>query len=462
MSNLVTRLLFDPVESDLSRVPQRYSFAQGSRLWMVAMGVGIAALTVSAAVGIPGNATRFLFAYLIAWAFCVSVALGALLFVMIQHLAKARWSTTLRRIPETIAANFPLLALAGLPVLFGMHDLFHWSHAELYIPGDSHYDPILVGKAPYFFWPLPAGAFPAFFVARYVLFFAVWSYLGQRVYKLSVRNDTHPSPDNTIALRKVSAYGIPLAAVTLSFASYDFLMSTDPHWFSTMFGVYFFAGGWLGALCLITFIALLLKRGGMVDAEITRDHIQDMGKFMFAFVVFWTYIAFSQYMLYWYANLPEEIIWFQKRFTGGWGTVSWSLLVFNFILPFVILIFRSSKRIYPVLAVMAVWLLVMHWVDLWWITMPSMLPAAEAGHAALASGGADLLASLETIPAGAAAAAGAARFLVVPPAFPVVEFLAWIGLFGLFLGATFLRLARHALTPYGDPYYAESLRFENV
>jgi hypothetical protein len=167
-------------------------------------------------------------------------------------------------------------------------------------------------------------------------------------------------------------------------------------------------------------------------------------------------------MLYWYANLPEEIIWFQKRFTGGWGTVSWSLLVFNFILPFVILIFRSSKRIYPVLAVMAVWLLVMHWVDLWWITMPSMLPAAEAGHAALASGGADLLASLETIPAGAAAADGAARFLVVPPAFPVVEFLAWIGLFGLFLGATFLRLARHALTPYGDPYYAESLRFENV
>ena len=266
-----------------------------------------------------------------------------------------------------------------------MHDLFHWTHHELYVVGGPEYDPILAGKQAYLNTP--------FFIARYVLYFAIWTWLGNRLWSISVRNDTNPSAENTLKLRKISAYGIPLAAVTTAFAGFDYLMSTDPHWFSTMFGIYFFAGGWLGALCLVTFIALLLKKGGMLP-EVTVEHTQDMGKFMFAFVVFWTYIAFSQYMLYWYANLPEEIVWFQKRFSGGW---EWSLLIFNFILPFLLLLPRATKRIAPALATMAVWLLVMHWVDLWWIAMPSMHVAAEAGHAALAAGGGDLLASLQAV-----------------------------------------------------------------
>ena len=459
MSNALTRLVFDPVDPDRDRVPRRFQFASDSRAALVAGGIGLAALVVSAAIGIPSGLVPFLFAYLIAWVFCVSIALGSLFFVMIQHLTKARWSTTVRRIPEALAANFPLLALAGIPILLGMHELFHWTHADLYIVGSETYDPVLAGKQVYLNVP--------FYIGRYVFYFAIWSLIGGKLYAYSVRNDTAPSPENTIKMRWWSAFGMPFFAVTMSFAGYDFLMSTDPHWFSTMFGVYFFAGAFLGALCLITFIALFLKKGGMVDTEITREHIQDLGKFMLGFTVFWAYISFSQYMLYWYANLPEEIVWFQKRFTAGWGMVALSLLFLHFALPFFALLLRQTKRIYPVLAVVAVWLLVMHWVDVWWITMPAMLPhgiehAASPEHASAAvQGGQQLLASLQTNVA-PETPAPEMTLEVVPPGFPIVGLLAWVGLFGLMLSATFGRLSRHALTPYSDPYFNDSLRFENV
>ena len=451
--------VFDPVAAEGDRVPKRYRFTGNDQRWgTVPLGAGAALLVIGLAVSF-GNMPRLLFAYLIGWVFCLSISLGALFFVMIHHITKARWSTTIRRIPEALVASFPLIAIAGIPVLLGMHDLFHWTHEDLYVVGGPEYDAILAGKRAYLNTP--------FFIARYVLYFAAWTWLGSRLWSISVRNDANPSAENTLQLRKISAYGIPIAAVTTAFASFDYLMSTDPHWFSTMFGIYFFAGGWLGALCLVTFIALLLKKGGMLP-EVTVEHTQDMGKYMFAFVVFWTYIAFSQYMLYWYANLPEEIVWFHKRFEGGWGVVAISLLVFNFVLPFLLLLPRATKRIAPALATMAVWLLVMHWVDLWWIAMPSMHVAAEAGHAALVTSGGDLLASLQAVaPAEAVQEAvhGPAEGMglhVVAPHLPLVEMAIWLGLFGLYVGAALLRLRRHALTPYGDPYYAESLRFENV
>ena len=456
MANPLTRLFLDPVDAERN-VPERYRLAGDQRWWLVPLAAGALLLVAALAVGLAAGVQRALFAYLIGWVFCVSVAIGALFFVMIQHVTKARWSATIRRIPEALAASFPLLAVAGIPVLFGMHDLFHWTHADLYEIGGAHYDPIIAGKAAYLNVP--------FFIVRYVVYFVLFSFLGHKLYALSVRNDANPDPQNTLDQRKWSAIGIPLSAVATSFASYDFVMSADPHWFSTMFGVYFFAGGWLGALSLITFIALWLKRGGMLP-EVTVEHQQDMGKFMFAFVVFWTYIAFSQYMLYWYANLPEEIVWFEKRFSAGWGTVSWALLIFHFVLPFFLLLPRATKRIAPALAIMAGWLLVMHWVDLWWMTMPSMYVSemaegAEHARAVLANGGSDLVAGLAAMGPGDAEHAEAAVH-VVPPALPLMEMGVWLGLFGLFVGATMLRLGRHALTPYGDPYFAESLRFENT
>ncbi|MDT0631339.1 hypothetical protein RQM47_04690 [Rubrivirga sp. S365] len=474
MANALTRFLFDPVDAPADRVPPRHRFTGGQLSWIAPLAVGVVGVVIFLVL-LLGDPSRALFSYLVAWTFCVSIALGSLFFVMIQHITKARWSTTIRRIPEALSANFPLLALAGIPVLLGSHDLFHWTHAELYDPASPYYDALIAGKKAYLNMP--------FFLVRYVLYFVAWTWLGHRLYAISVGNDTDPDADRTLELRKVSAYGIPLAAVTTAFAGFDFLMSTDPHWFSTMFGIYFWAGGWLGALCLITFLALWFKKMGMLP-EVTVEHLQDMGKFMFAFVVFWTYIAFSQYMLYWYANIPEETVWFLKRLSFGWGTVAWSLVIFNFILPFLILLPRITKRIAPVLAVMAVWLLVMHWVDLWWVAMPAMEAEYEevaATPPAMDEGGAVQLLPAQAVSGvndldgvldpDAADAATPARgetpddvmdLDVIPPAIPIFEMLVWLGLFGLFLGVTILRLQRHALTPYNDPYFAESLRFENV
>ncbi len=468
MANPLSFLL-DPVAAEGDRVPQRHRFMGDQRWWMTPLAIGAALLVIGLVAGLA-DTPRMLFAYLIGWVFCVSISLGALFFVMIQHVTRARWSTTIRRIPEALAASFPILALAGLPILlFGMYDLYHWTHADLYAGGE-HPDRLLIGKAGYFFIPFVEsshGGFPWFFVLRYVVYFVAWSWLGSRLWSISVRNDTNPSVENTRKLYRISAYGILIAAVTTAFAGFDWLMSIEPHWFSTMFGIYFFAGGWLGALCLITFIALLFKKAGMLPS-VTVEHTQDMGKFMFAFVVFWTYIAFSQYMLYWYANIPEETFWFHKRFTGGWETVSWALLIFNFFLPFLILLPRATKRIAPVLATMAVWLLVMHWVDLWWIAMPSMYVSADAAYSVVASGGGDLLASLQALPAAEAAqeavygSAEGMNIKVIEPHLPLLEMAVGLGLFLLYLGATFVRMSRHALTPYSDPYFADSLRFENV
>ena len=477
MANALSRLLFDPVDARADRVPPRHRFAGPQLSWLAPLGLGVVGLLVFVAF-LFVEPSRVLFAYLIAWVFCLSIAVGALFFVMIQHITKARWSTTIRRIPEALAANFPLLALAGIPVLLGHYDLFHWTHAELFDPASPKYDYLVAGKAAYLNLP--------FFIARYVLYFALWSWLGHKLYTLSVGNDTDPDADRTLALRKVSAYGIPLAAVATAFAGYDFLMSTDPHWFSTMFGIYFFAGGWLGALCLITFMALWFKRMGMLP-EVTVEHLQDMGKFMFAFVVFWTYIAFSQYMLYWYANIPEETVWFLKRTSFGWETVAWSLVIFHFVLPFLILLPRATKRIAPVLAVMAAWILVVHWVDLWWVAMPAMeaeeaygyeeaaaAPPAEDATALIVpaqqeiGGYNDLDGPLDpegmttATPGPGETPATTFDVDVVPPALPLLEMVVWLGLFGLFVGVTVLRLRRHALTPYNDPYFADSLRFENV
>ncbi|MEM0961478.1 MAG: hypothetical protein AAGK21_02910 [Bacteroidota bacterium] len=452
MANRLTRLLFDPVHADPDRVPARFRFAGDSRWWTIPLGAGILLLAVGLAV-LLGDMQRFLFAYLIGWSFCVSISIGSLFFVLIQHITKARWSTTIRRIPETLAASFPLLAIAGIPILLGMYDLYHWTHKELFDPTSPEYDWLVAGKKEYLNTP--------FFLVRYVLYFAIFSWIGGKLYTLSVRNDTDPNPETTLALRKVSAYGIPLCGVSTAFASYDWIMSTDPHWFSTMFGIYFFAGCFLGALAFMAFMALLLRKGGMLTDIVTTEHTQDVGKFMFGFVVFWTYIAFSQYMLYWYANLPETIIWFHKRFDGGWATVAWSLLIFNFILPFILLLPRASKRIAPVLATMAVWVLVMHWVDLWWITMPAMYVSYDEAYAAMQVGS-DLIASLDVVPPSDGEAASGFTVHVVQPHLPLAEMAVWLGLFGLYVGAFLLRLKRHALTPYGDPYFADSLRFENV
>jgi len=294
--------LLDPLRPTSASASYRFEWSQSA--WLLPLAVGIAGLTVTA-VGWATDASQFYFSYLVGWAFCLSLALGGLFFVLIQHLTKARWSVVIRRIPETLLWSFPLLAVLGIPVLFGMHDLYHWTRLELFDPASPSYDPVLAGKQGYLN--------STFFIARLVFYFVVWTIIAYKLYTESIRQDVEGAADIPARQRFTSAWGLAVTAVTVSFAAFDILMSLDPHWFSTIFGVYFFAGSFMSIMAFTAFIAMILQRKGMLGGVVTTEHYQDLGKFLFGFVVFWAYIAFSQYMLIWYANLPEETLFFRHR-----------------------------------------------------------------------------------------------------------------------------------------------------
>ncbi len=418
-SNSLLLLLGDPLKPTGDAASEPYRFKGGMNWWVVALVVGVVLLAVTG-FGAVSDPKQFFFSYLVGYMFCLTVTLGALFFVLVQHLTKAQWSAVVRRVPEALIWAFPLLAVLSIPILIGMHDLYHWTHHELLDPASPEYDSLIAGKAAYLNVP--------FFIGRVILYFVLWTFISHRLYTLSIKMDLAPSADIPKRLRKVSAFGIVIFGLTIAFSGFDFVMSVDPHWFSTMFGVYIFAGSFMSSLAMIIFVlALLQKSGGMLHGVVTVEHFQDLGKFLFGFTVFWAYIAFSQYMLYWYGNIPEETIWFRHRLEHGWQYHSAVLLVMHFIVPFIVLIPRWTKRILPLLTFMSVYMLVMHWFDLHWLIMP-VLDLERGGHAG----------------------------------FHWMSFTAFLGLFMILLGAQLYRLSRHSLVPQNDPYLAESLRFHST
>ena len=391
------------------------------RAWVVPVGIGAALIALSVVLGFSGSeeghlfSRRFFFAYLIGWVFCVTISLGGLFFVMVQHLTSAEWSIVVRRISELLMMNFPVLIIFGIPVVLGMHDLYHWTHAELYEVGGEGYDAILAEKQGYLNTP--------FFLIRLAIYFGFWTYLSFRLYKLSILQDVEPNGDRMAEERKVSAWGLLVFALTTGFAAFDLLMSLDAHWFSTMFGVYFFSGMFFAILAAVTMAAIMFQRGGYLNGVITTEHYHDLGKFMFGFTAFWAYIAFSQYMLIWYANLPEETIWFRHRIEGSWSIVAQVLIYGHFVIPFIILMFRAVKRNRAMMLIMTFWFLLVHFIDLYWIAMPVL-----DHHFELA----------------------------------IIDITTWLGLALFFAGLIVLRARRHATVPYNDPRFSASLAFENA
>jgi hypothetical protein len=224
-------------------------------------------------------------------------------------------------------------------------------------------------------------------------------------------------------MEKASTAALILFAFTVTFFAFDYLMSLTPHWYSTIFGVYFFAGCVLGFFALVTVIAFLVQRAGALRRTITTEHYHDMGKLVFAFTVFWAYIGFSQYMLMWYANLPEETSWYAARQAGSWTAMSLMLLFGHFLVPFLALMSRSVKRRKPLMVAGAAWMLVMQWVDVYWMVMPGK--------------------SAGTVP--------------LSP----MDLAVFLGVGGLFFAAAVRRLSAHALLPVKDPRLSESLGYEN-
>lgn len=383
------------------------------KLWRAAAAVGVAALALSLilAAVTAGGFRRLAFAYLTSYAWALSLALGALFFVILQHLTRAGWSVVVRRLAEGVAATLPYWAALALPVVASTGALYHWSHADAVAA-----DRLLQAKSAYLNLP--------FFIVRLLVYFAVWVLLARFFVGRSRDQDESGDPAISLLLQRRAAPAMIGFALTLTFASFDLLMSLDPHWFSTIFGVYYFAGSIVGWVALLTVMALLLQRSGLLRHAITVEHYHDLGKLLFAFTVFWAYIAFSQFMLYWYAALPEETGWFVRRQTHGWGAVGLVLLFGHFLLPFLALLGRIPKRTPRLLGVAAAWMLLMHWVDLYWLVVPE----ASREHA---------VPRLVDLTVAVAVAALGTAFVV-------------------------RALRRHSLVPERDPRLEESLAFENA
>ncbi len=313
------------------------------------------------------DARQFFHSWLTAALFWFTVAAGGLFFTMLHHLIGSTWSVVLRRMGEAIMSVLPFMLLFFIPILFNLDQLYHWAHE-----GAAEHDHLLAWKEPYLNEP--------FFFIRFAGYFVVWMVLYLLLFRSSLRQDSGHSRGIQSTFMRISAPGMILFALTFSFASFDWLMSMEPHWYSTIFGVYIFAGAVVGVITFMTLVGIWLFSNGAMSQCLTGEHFHDLGKLLFAFTVFWAYMAFSQYFLIWYGNIPEETVWFRERWTGSWKTISLILVFGNFVIPFLILITRIAKRNLYVLGFMAIWLLVMHYIDLHWIVMPMLHPEGFVLH----------------------------------------------------------------------------------
>jgi hypothetical protein len=387
---------------------KRHLGATGERLWRGLGLLGAAALLVSVALAATGAEgwRRFFFAYLVNFAFVLSLALGALYFVLLHHLTHSGWSVVVRRVGEALSATFPLLAVLLVPVLLGLNELYPWSNAAV----------VAHGKAAYLNVP--------FFVTRCVVYLAAWIVMARYFFRRSLQQDNTGDPLVTVRMEKRAAPAMVVFGITLTFASIDLVMSLDPAWYSTIFGVYYFAGCVVGIYALLAVSVFALQGAGFLRNAVTVEHYHDLGKLLFGFVVFWAYIGFSQYMLIWYANIPEETRWLAHRQENGWGWVGLLLLFGHFLLPFAALISRGPKRRPGILAAAAVWMLAMHWADVYWLVMPAGSPASPVPH--------------------------------------LVDLTLLVGLGSLFLAGAAFALRGRSLVPERDPRLEESLAFENA
>lgn len=409
--------------------------ARPMTLFPLAVGVVGVACALMLGFAKQDGMASFFHAYLTSFLFLLSISLGALFFVILQHLTRAGWSVTVRRVSELIAGNLSLLALLALPIVIvtamGSGALYPWANVETF--RQEFLETERLHAMEELLHKKHAYLNPGFFALRCVFYFAVWILLARYFLKRSTEQDVSGDPALTTRMESVSAPGMLLFALTITFAAFDLIMSLDPFWFSTIFGVYVFSGSVVGFFAFITLAMLFLQRRGRLPGKVTVEHYHDLGKMLFAFVFFWGYIAFSQYMLIWYANLTEETGWYRLRQTGDWTGLSVALLFGHFIIPFVGLISRHAKRRVAILSFWCVWMLVFHYLDLYYLVMPQLM---------LRQAGWDTTLAMYTT-------------------FQPLDLACLTGLGGIYLAVLVQRARACNLMPVKDPRLDESLAFEN-
>jgi hypothetical protein len=316
--------------------------------------IGILASLVGAAIATE----QFFRSYLLAYLFWFAIAAGSLPLVMIHHLVGGRWGFAIRRILESSARMLPLMAFLFVPLLFGIHHLYEWSHADVVAN-----DRILLHKSAYLNTP--------FFIARAAFYFVLWVGLGWLLNRWSSEQDRASSPALTRRFQRISGPGLIVYALTITFASTDWVMSLEPHWFSTIYGMLFMVGQVTATLAFAIAVLAAMSGAPTLSRFIDPQTLQDLGNLLFAFIMLWAYLAFSQYLIIWSGNLPEEIPWYLRRSTGGWQWVAGALAVFHFAVPFLLLLMRRNKRRLQVMGTIAVSVVAMRAVDLLWLVAPA-------------------------------------------------------------------------------------------
>lgn len=306
--------------------------------------------------------------------FFTGIGIIGLFFIAIQYAAQAGWSAPIKRIPLAIGHWIPFAGMLMIILWFVVkNDVFHWTHHDLYVEGTDMFDRIIAGKAAFFFWPLEPGGFPAFYVLRLVAFFSLWYIFFTWIKKEMLQEDISGGVRHWLTARKFSAIFLVIFAVTSSVSAWDWVMSIDTHWYSTMMGWYVFASWWVTGLATITLIVVHLKDAGYLKM-VNANHLHDLGKFVFAFSVFWTYIWFSQFMLIYYANIPEETVYFIQRLrTAPYSWIFFANLFLNFVLPFLLLMTRDAKRHASMLKVVCPIVIVGHWFDFYNMVTPGVM-----------------------------------------------------------------------------------------
>ncbi len=383
--------------------PKKFELPSNGKVILFAMmGLGLAGLLI----GFVVNQERVWHAYLTSYFYFATLAVGGLFFTAIQHAVRAGWSVNIRRMSEAMTAFLPVVFVGGLVLLAAGSNLYLWLDKDV-VAGDA----ILQGKSAY----LNIG----FWAARIVLFVGLWMFFAKKIVGYSVAQDQDGDEKWTHKLVPVSVGFLLVFALSYSLFSVDLLMSLEPHWFSTIFGVYCFAGMFQSTLAFLILMTLYCRSKGWVTGLMTMEHVHDLAKFLKGFTVFWAYIAFSQFMLIWYANLPEETVFYLHRTHGGWMQVSVGLLIFKFIIPFIALLPRWAKRTPKHLVMVCSLVMIMQYVDIFWMVYPNYTNEYVA--------------------------------------FFWMEILTFVGFAGAFLFMVSRWLEKHNLVPVKDPRIHESL-----
>jgi hypothetical protein len=390
-----------------------------AKLPMLGGALGVIGLGATLGAAMGEGRTRAMFAYLWAYEIFLGLALAALCFLVINHTVRSGWVIVLRRLTETMAVTLPVFALLFIPI---------WVFRSSIYPWVLEHDAVLDKKR----WFLSEG----FWTGRAVLYFVVWSVLALFLYRTSTRQDSL-APNQTAerdaltrSLWKVAPVGILLYALTQSFAAIDWNMSLQPHWYSTIFGVYFFAASIQAMFALLVVLARSLQSAGVLKNAITTEHFHDLGKYTYGFTIFWAYIAFSQFVLIWYASIPEETVFYLTRLQGGWSAVSYSLPLVHFFLPFMLLLSRHVKRHKVGLQIAAWWTLGTYLLDMYWLILPNYGTHGEGAHEAVL-------------------------------AVSWVDGAALVGMGGVFFAVFGYYLNRNKVVAINDPRLLESLAHEN-